>query len=104
MTTLSDITKKLPHVDLPKISLPKIDLPRVDLKNLPKLPSIHSIDLTHVDIRRINADAVLSNPVVKQVTDIGYTAVGFAVLGLQKAQVRRRELMAQFAARRNTAQ
>ena len=31
-------------------------------------------------------------------------AVGFAILGFQKAQVRRRELMGQFSARRNTAQ
>jgi hypothetical protein len=34
---------------------------------------------------------------VKQAKELGYTAVGFAVLGFQKAQVRRRELMGQFS-------
>jgi hypothetical protein len=36
---------------------------------------------------------VRDNPAVKQATEIGYTAVGFAVLGFQTAQVRRRELL-----------
>jgi hypothetical protein len=36
---------------------------------------------------------VRENPAVKQATELGYTAVGFAVLGFQKAQVRRRELL-----------
>ena len=107
--TLSDLAKKLPSIDLPKVNLPKIDLPKFDASRLPKLPkfdlpSIHSIDLTHMDIRKVNADAVLNNPVVKQATDLGYTAVGFAVLGVQKLQVRRRELINQITARRNTAQ
>lgn len=116
MTTpsLSEIAKKLPTIDLPKVNLPKVDLPKFDLpkfdaSRLPKLPkldlgALHSIDLTHMDIRKVNTDAVLNNPVVKQATDLGYTAVGFAVLGLQKIQVRRRELLSQLTARRNTAQ
>jgi hypothetical protein len=41
---------------------------------------------------------------VKQATEAGYTAVGFAVLGFQKAQVRRRELVDSLKARVNTAQ
>jgi hypothetical protein len=42
--------------------------------------------------------------VVKQATEIGYTAVGFAVLGFQKLQVRRVELFDAIKARNNTAQ
>jgi hypothetical protein len=42
--------------------------------------------------------------VVKQATEVGYTAVGFAVLGFQKAQVRRREITESLKARFNTAQ
>lgn len=86
------------NITLPK--LPKIDLPKI---NLPKLPALHSIDLTNVDLRK-NVESVLANPVVKQARDAGYTAVGFAVLGVQKLQVRRRELISSLAARRNTAQ
>ena len=98
---------KLPKVNLPKIDLPKIDFPKIDLSkiNLSKVsvPAIHSIDLTNVDLRK-GAEAVLANPVVKQARDAGYTAIGFVVLGVQKLQVRRRELMAGISARRNTAQ
>jgi hypothetical protein len=42
--------------------------------------------------------------VVKQATEAGYTAVGFAVLGFQKMQVRRRELLDSLKNRNNTAQ
>jgi hypothetical protein len=52
----------------------------------------------------VNPSAVLQNPVVKQATEIGYTAVGFAVLGFQKLQVRRVELFDAMKARNNTAQ
>jgi hypothetical protein len=47
---------------------------------------------------------VLQSPVVKQATDFGYTAVGFAVLGFQKLQVRRVELLDALKSRGNTAQ
>jgi hypothetical protein len=116
--TLPKLPKvNLPKIDLPKIDLPKIDFPKIDLSkidlskiNLSKInlskvsvPAIHSIDLTNVDLRK-GAEAVLANPVVKQARDAGYTAIGFVVLGVQKLQVRRRELMAGISARRNTAQ
>jgi hypothetical protein len=65
---------------------------------------LHSIDLTAVDFRKINPSAVLNQPAVKQATEFGYTAVGFAVLGFQKAQVRRRELVDAAKSRFNTAQ
>lgn len=91
---------KLPKIDLPKFEIPKVNLPKIDL---PKVPALHSIDLTNVDLRK-NVESVLANPAVKQARDAGYTAVGFVVLGVQKLQVRRRELVAGLAARRNTAQ
>lgn len=101
---------KLPKIDLPKVNFPKVDLPKIDLPkvnlpkiDLPKVPALHSLDLTNVDLRK-NVESVLANPVVKQARDAGYTAVGFVVLGVQKVQVRRRELIAGLAARRNTAQ
>ena len=58
-----------------------------------QLPQLHSIDLTSVDLSRLSPEAVRNNPAVKQAAELGYTAVGFAVLGFQKAQVRRRELL-----------
>ena len=96
---------KLPKVDLPKVDLPRFEIPKVNLPKieLPKLPALHSIDLTNVDLRK-NVESVLANPAVKQARDAGYTAVGFVVLGVQKLQVRRRELISGLAARRNTAQ
>ncbi|MGA1363029.1 MAG: hypothetical protein ACO36A_08915 [Ilumatobacteraceae bacterium] len=95
----------LPKVDLPRFEIPKVNLPKIDLPKieLPKLPALHSIDLTNVDLRK-NVESVLANPAVKQARDAGYTAVGFVVLGVQKLQVRRRELISGLAARRNTAQ
>ena len=93
---------KFPKLNVPQITLPKIDIPKVDLSKV-TLPAIHSIDLTNVDLRK-GAEAVLANPVVKQARDAGYTAIGFVVLGVQKLQVRRRELIAGISARRNTAQ
>lgn len=91
-----------PKIDLPKVNVPKVNLPKV---NVPKLsiPTLHSIDLTSLDLRK-NLDSALANPVVKQAKEAGYTAVGFVVLGVQKAQVRRRELLARITSRRNTAQ
>ena len=91
---------EIPKFEIPKVNLPKIDLPKIEL---PKVPALHSIDLTNVDLRK-NVESVLANPAVKQARDAGYTAVGFVVLGVQKLQVRRRELVAGLAARRNTAQ
>ncbi len=88
---------KFPKLNVPKVTIPKVDLSKVSL------PAIHSIDLTNVDLRK-GAEAVLANPVVKQARDAGYTAIGFVVLGVQKLQVRRRELIAGISARRNTAQ
>ena len=92
----------VPQITLPKLDIPKVTFPKVDLSKV-SLPAIHSIDLTNVDLRK-GAEAVLANPVVKQARDAGYTAIGFVVLGVQKLQVRRRELIAGISARRNTAQ
>lgn len=92
----------VPQITLPKLDIPKVTIPKVDLSKV-SLPAIHSIDLTNVDLRK-GAEAVLANPVVKQARDAGYTAIGFVVLGVQKLQVRRRELIAGISARRNTAQ
>jgi hypothetical protein len=105
---------KLPHISLPTIDLAKVAGPvlnKLPLDKLPKveipkitLPQLHSVDLTSIDLSRLNPNAVMSLPAVKQVPEVGYTAVGFAVLGFQKAQVRRRELIESIKARTNTAQ
>lgn len=63
-------------IDLPKIDLPKFDLPKIDLPTIDA--SMPSVD----------ADQVLS-----VLRDAAYVAVGFGVLTVQQAQVRRRELM-----------
>lgn len=103
LPTIDSLPKvNLPKVTLPKVSVPKIALPKIAVPKV-SLPALHSIDLTNVDLRK-NVESALANPVVKQAREAGYTAIGFVVLGVQKAQVRRRELMARLAARRNTAQ
>lgn len=73
---LSDLTSfDFSQLDLSKIELPKIDLPKIDL---PK-----------IDTPDIDAEQVLA-----VLRDAAYVMIGFGVLGVQQAQVRRREVMA----------
>jgi hypothetical protein len=62
----------LPKLDLPKVDLPKVDLPKVDLARLGQVAE-----------------------------DAAYITVGLGVLGVQKLQVRRREMMRARADRRS---
>ena len=98
---------QLPKIDLSKIEFPRVDLSKIDLPKIDmskvKVPQLHSIDITNVDLAKLDPRKVLDAPVVKQATEAGYTAVGFAVLGFQKAQVRRREILESLKNRFNTA-
>jgi hypothetical protein len=76
-----------PHISLPHFDIPGLDkLPKMELPKI-SIPQFHSIDLTSLDLRRINPQAVLES-----------------VLGFQKMQVRRRELLDSLKNRNNTAQ
>lgn len=62
-----------------------------------KLPTIHRIDLTKLQIPQINLPSfplpqIPTDKVVQTAKDFAYTTVGFGVLAFQKSQVRRREL------------
>lgn len=50
-----------------------------------------SIDLSNFDVTRLGE---LEGKAAAAVRDIAYVTIGFGVLGVQQAQVRRRELMA----------
>lgn len=90
---------KLTLPDLKNVTMPSIhDIPGLDA--LRRLPSMFSVDLTDLDIRRV-ADSQVAHVAKRAASDIkdaAFTAVGFGVLAVQKAQVRRREF---FDARRD---
>ncbi len=58
-----------------------------------KLPT-PSFDLTHLDLTNLDLGALegVGDRVGKVARDVTYVAIGFGVLGFQKAQVRRREI------------
>jgi hypothetical protein len=68
----------LPKIDLSKLDVSKIDLSKLDLtairQSLPDLPSVDT------------------DQVVEVLRDAAYIAIGFGVITVQQAQVRRREL------------
>lgn len=74
-----------PSIDLSKLDLSKLDLPKIDLSKFDrgaiKLPSF---DRTAID----------TDKVVALIRDAAYVVIGFGVLTIQQAQVRRRELLA----------
>lgn len=76
----------LSRLDLTQVRLPKVDLPRVDLP----MPDLSSIPFPLDSLPKVNV------PAAEQVTgfarDAGYIGVGLVVLGVQQAQVRRRDL------------
>ena len=75
----------LPNLtDLTSIDLSRIDLSRIDLSR---------IDLPKIDLPKIDLPAVDTDRVVGFVRDAAYVTIGFGVLGVQQAQVRRREIM-----------
>jgi hypothetical protein len=64
----------------PSIDLTKIDLSKIDLTK---------IDLTGVDVKLPEID---TDRVVNFARDAAYVGIGFGVLAVQQAQVRRREV------------
>lgn len=77
--TAIDLSKlELPKVELPKFDLPKLELPKVDV------PKVELPDVTLPSVDRVAAVA----------RDAAYVGIGAAVLTVQQAQVRRRELQA----------
>lgn len=91
-----NITARLPEVKIPSANFGRI--PGVDA--VKRIPSLFSIDLTNLDVRKI-ADTPVANVAKRaadEVREVAYTAVGFGVLAVQKVQVRRREF---FEARRS---
>lgn len=96
---------KMPALAIPQVKIPEIKVPRPDLDRVPgvaavkRIPSMFSIDLTDLDVRRLAESEVVgaAKRVAGEVKEAAFTAVGFGVLAVQKAQVRRREF---FDARR----
>lgn len=100
LPTIPEILDKVSDVtDNITARLPEVKLPTVDIGRLPgadavrRIPSLFSIDLTNLDVRKIADSPVASvaKRAAEEVKEVAYTAVGFGVLAVQKAQVRRRE-------------
>lgn len=91
------ITARLPEVKLPAVNIDR--LPGVDV--IKGVPAMFSVDLTNFDVRKIADSPVVhaAKRAADEVKEVAYTAVGFGVLAVQKAQVRRREF---FEARRGS--
>lgn len=65
-----------------------------------KLPDFTSIDISNLDAARL---AETNEKLVAAVRDAAYVTVGFGVLALQQAQVRRREIVRSLAERFGTS-
>ncbi|MGA0863674.1 MAG: hypothetical protein ACO3RB_07265 [Ilumatobacteraceae bacterium] len=102
VTSLQWSDLPLPKLSVPKLNIPSVNIPQVRLPKV-AVPNLHNIDLTNVDLARLSPSALLETPAVKQASELAYTAIGFAILGVQKAQVRRREITESLMSRINTA-
>jgi hypothetical protein len=71
-----------PALDLSKFDLSKFDLSKFDLSK---------IDLSKIDLPEL--PGVDADRVRETLRDAAYITIGFGVLGVQQAQVRRRELV-----------
>jgi hypothetical protein len=89
---------KLP-TSIPSIGLHDLDITGWDLTRLDPRPVLRRVDI----VGTITGSPVtkLAGRTLDQARDVALTAVGFAVLAGQKAQVRRRELFEAIAARRD---
>ena len=72
-------------------SLPTVDFTKFDLEALKQLDP-RNIDLSKLDLRNAERPDVDVSKLVEAVRDAAYTLVGFGVLAVQRAQVRRREM------------
>jgi hypothetical protein len=82
----------MPAFDVPKFEMPKFEMPKFEM---PKF-EMPNIDLPKVDLPDIDADKLAA-----LARDAFYVSVGFGVLAVQKAQVRRQELAALMTERVN---
>ncbi len=89
-----------PSVDLTKLDLTKLDLTKLDLTklDLTKL-DLTKLDLTKLDLPKLDLPGVDTDRVLGVLRDAVYVMIGFGVLTVQQAQVRRRELAARISAR-----
>jgi hypothetical protein len=74
-----------PSIDLTKIDLSKIDLSKIDLSKI----DLSKVDLSGVDVKLPDVD---TERLVGLARDAAYVGIGFGVLAVQQAQVRRREV------------
>jgi hypothetical protein len=79
-----------PSIDLSKLDFSKLDLSKLDLSKL---------DLSKLEVAGIDTDKLLG-----VLRDAAYVVIGFGVLTVQQAQVRRRELTAKLADHEVTTQ
>jgi uncharacterized protein YjbI with pentapeptide repeats len=78
--------------DLPSIDLTALDLRNIDLSKL----DLSKLDLSRLDLPKVDLPKV-DDRLVDAVRDAAYIAIGFGVLGVQQAQVRRRELQSRLS-------
>ena len=76
------------------IKLPEIKLPEF------KLPNFPSVDFSKLDASKLSG---LDDKLVAALRDAAYVTIGFGVLALQQAQVRRREMVKSLADRFGTS-
>ncbi len=72
-------------------SLPTVDFTKFDLEALKQLDP-RNIDLSKLDPRNVERPDVDVSKLVEAARDAAYTIVGFGVLAIQRAQVRRQEM------------
>lgn len=95
-----DLTKlDLTKLDLSKIELPKVDFGKVEMPtfDMPKF-DMPKFEMPTVEMPVIDFDG-LDEKVTGLAKDAAYISIGLGVLALQKAQVRRRELVSTLSER-----
>ena len=79
---------KLPEIKLPDVKMPEFKMPEFKLPDMSALTK--GFDFSSLDAGKL---ADLDDKLVAAVRDAAYITVGFGVLAVQQAQVRRRELV-----------
>ena len=102
-TASKPVARKAPAVKLPEIKLPEIKLPEFKLPEV-KMPDLSALtkgfDFSSLDAGKL---ADLDDKLIAAVRDAAYITVGFGVLAVQQAQVRRRELVKSLSDRFGTS-
>lgn len=84
-----------PSIDLSKLDLSKLDLSKLDITKL----DLSKLDITKLDLSGLprvdvpGLPGVDTDKVLGLMRDAAYVVIGLGVLGVQQAQVRRRELV-----------